>query len=330
VDIKDFKYHLPEALIAQHPLPERDQARLMVLDRAAGSITHACFSGISEYLKNGDILVINNTKVFKARLQGKKTTGARVELLLIREQTDGIWESMVAPSRRIRPGMQIILEPGIFAKILEKKGARCLIAFNVPADQVISRHGTVPLPHYIKRPATRHDIHEYQTTYARKTGSIAAPTAGMHFSQAVLEKCREKGVDLAEITLHIGPGTFQPIRNENIEDHSMEPEYYDIPATSIRSINKGQRIVGVGTSVCRTLETYAKTKAHEGSADLFIYPGFEFNLVDCLVTNFHQPGSTPLLLVCAFAGKNLIFKAYKEAIEKKYRFLSYGDAMLII
>jgi S-adenosylmethionine:tRNA ribosyltransferase-isomerase len=328
--IKEFEYHLPEELIAQYPLRERDRSRLLILDRASKEIIHARFYEISNFFKAKDVLVINNTKVFKARLKGKKPTGGAVELLLIKEQAEGIWESMVSPSRRVRSGTQVILKDDVYAKILEKKGARCLVAFNIPSDKVITDFGVVPLPHYIKRSAIPNDEKKYQTTFAKKTGSIAAPTAGMHFSQEVLKTCREKGVRLTEITLHIGPGTFKPIRTEEIEDHVMEPEYYDISRDSINSINNASRIISVGTSVCRTLETFARTHDTEGSAELFIYPGHKFKMVDCLVTNFHLPGSTPLLLVCAFADKDLIFKAYQEAIEKKYRFLSYGDAMLII
>ena len=328
--IKEFKYHLPEELIAQYPLYERDRSRLLILDRASKKIIHARFYEISKFFKAKDVLVINNTKVFKARLKGKKTTGGVVEILLIKEQAEGIWESMVSQSRRVRTGVKVMLSDKVYAKILEKKGARCLVGFNVPSDKAIMEYGIVPLPHYIKRTAITNDEKNYQTTFAKKIGSIAAPTAGMHFSQEVLRTCREKGVRLAEITLHIGPGTFKPIRTENIEDHEMEPEYYDIPQNSMDLIDNAARIISVGTSVCRTLETYARTNDTEGSAELFIYPGHTFKKVDGLVTNFHLPGSTPLLLVCAFAGKDLIFSAYQEAIKKKYRFLSYGDAMLII
>jgi S-adenosylmethionine:tRNA ribosyltransferase-isomerase len=328
--IKEFAYHLPAELIAQYPLRTRDRSRLLVLDRASKEIVHTHFHEISRFFKAKDVLVINNTKVFKARLKGKKPTGGAVELLLIKEQTEGIWESMVSPSRRVRSGTQVILKDDVYAKILEIKGARCLVAFNIPADKVIMDLGVVPLPHYIKRSAITNDEKSYQTTFAKKTGSIAAPTAGLHFTEEVLKLCEEKGVRLAEITLHIGPGTFKPIRTQNIEDHIMEPEYYDISQDSIDLLNDASRIIGVGTSVCRTLETYALTNDTEGSAELFIYPGHPFKIIDCLVTNFHLPCSTPLLLVCAFAGKDLIFKAYHEAIEKKYRFLSYGDAMLIL
>ena len=328
--LKDFEYQLPEQLIAQYPLRQRDKARLLVLDRASKKITHTRFSDITRFFRANDVLCMNNTKVFKARLKGKKITGGGAELLLIKEQADGIWESMISPSRRIRSGTQIIFSKDVHAKILQKKGARCLVAFNIPIESVIKEYGTVPLPPYIKRPSTTDDENDYQTTYAKEIGSIAAPTAGMHFSTNILEDCKQIGVRLAEITLHIGPGTFKPIRVENIEDHDMEPEYYDIPETAKKVISSASRLIGVGTSVCRTLETFARTNATTGLADIFIYPGHEFKAIDCLVTNFHLPGSTTLLLVCAFAGKDLIFKAYQEAIKKKYRFLSYGDAMMIV
>lgn len=330
MELKEFTYNLPEKLIAQYPRQERDQTRLLVLDRISKKITHTRFNKIFDFLKPKDVLCINNTKVFKARIKGRKTTGGAVEMLLIKEQAEGIWESLVSPSRRVCPGIQIILSDDAYAKILEKQGARCLVGFNIPIEKVISDFGSVPLPHYIRRSPVKSDEKNYQTTYAKKTGSIAAPTAGLHFSKKTLESCQEKGIQLAEITLHIGPGTFKPIRVKEIEDHDMDPEYYDIPIDSKKIIDSASRVIGVGTSVCRALETYARTRVPTGLAELFIYPGHEFQMIDCLITNFHLPGSTPLLLVCAFAGKNLIFKAYDEAIKKKYRFLSYGDAMLIL
>ena len=328
--LQDFDYTLPEKLIAQYPSKEREQAKLLILNRAAKSITHCLFSDIYKSLEPGDVLAINNTKVFKARLQGKKTTGGVVEVLLIKQQADGIWESMVSNARRVRPGTQIFLGPDAYVKVIEKKGSRCLVAFNISAHDIIDKYGTVPLPHYIKRLAITNDEEYYQTTFAKKTGSIAAPTAGLHFTEDVLRQCKKSGAAIEEITLHIGPGTFKPIRTLNIEEHEMEAEYFEIPQKSIKVLHNAKRLFGVGTSVCRTLETYTQTKKTFGLADLFIYPGYKFKIIDCLITNFHLPCSTPLLLVCAFAGKELIFKAYEEAIKKKYRFLSYGDAMLII
>lgn len=327
---QEFTYHLPEKLIAQYPLRDRDQARLLVLDRASKKIIHTRFYKIPQFFRAKDVLCINNTKVFKARLKGKKHTGGAVEILLVKEQADGIWESLVSPSRRVKSGTQIMFNNNVYAKILQKEKTRCLVAFNISAEKVIKDYGAVPLPHYIKRSSTICDEKNYQTTYARKIGSIAAPTAGMHFSKTILKNCQQKGVRIAEITLHIGPGTFKPIRTEEIEDHDMEPEYYDIPPHEKKLIDSASRMIGVGTSVCRTLETFIRTNAPTGLAKLFIYPGHSFKKVDCLITNFHLPSSTPLLLVCAFAGRDLIFKAYEEAIKKKYRFLSYGDAMMIL
>ncbi len=328
--LRDFDYILPEELIAQYPLKERGQAKLLVLDRAAKSITHCRFCDIYKFFEPSDVLAINNTKVFKARLRGKKTTGGAVEVLLIKQQADGIWESMVSNARRVRPGTQIFLGPDAYVKVIEKKGSRCLVAFNISVHEIIDKYGIVPLPHYIKRSAITNDEEYYQTTFAEKIGSIAAPTAGLHFTKSILSQCEKNGAQITETTLHIGPGTFKPIRTENIEEHEMEVEYFEIPQKSIKVLRNAKRLFGVGTSVCRTLETYAQTKKTFGLADLFIYPGYKFKIIDCLITNFHLPCSTPLLLVCAFAGKNLIFKAYEEAKQKKYRFLSYGDAMLII
>ena len=328
--LRDFDYILPEELIAQYPLKERGQAKLLVLDRAAKSISHFKFHDIAKFFTKDDVLAINNTKVFKARLQGKKTTGGAVEVLLIKQAADGIWESMVSNARRVRPGTQIFLGPDAYVKVIEKKGSRCLVAFNISAHEIIDKYGIVPLPHYIKRSAITNDEEYYQTTFAEKIGSIAAPTAGLHFTGNILKQISNADVEIAEITLHIGPGTFKPIRTENIEEHEMEAEYFEIPQKSIKVLRNAKRLFGVGTSICRTLETYAQTKKTFGLADLFIYPGHKFKIIDCLITNFHLPCSTPLLLVCAFAGKNLIFKAYEEAKQKKYRFLSYGDAMLII
>ncbi|MGB3477530.1 MAG: tRNA preQ1(34) S-adenosylmethionine ribosyltransferase-isomerase QueA [bacterium] len=328
--LRDFNYILPEQLIAQYPLKERGQAKLLVLNRAAKSITHCRFCDIYKFFEPSDVLAINNTKVFKARLRGKKTTGGAVEVLLIKQQADGIWESMVSNARRVRPGTQIFLGPDAYVKVIEKKGSRCLVVFNISAHEIIAKYGIVPLPHYIKRSAITNDEKYYQTTFAEKIGSIAAPTAGLHFTKSILSQCEKNGAQITETTLHIGPGTFKPIRTENIEEHEMEAEYFEISQKSIKILRNAKRLFGVGTSVCRSLETYAHTKKTFGFADLFIYPGHKFKIIDCLITNFHLPCSTPLLLVCAFAGKNLIFKAYEEAIQKEYRFLSYGDAMLII
>lgn len=335
--LKEFHYNLPEDLIAQYPLENRAEARLLVLNRNTGGIVHRKFYEIVEYLSKDDVLVLNDTKVFKARLFGKKPTGARIEIFIISyNQNECI--AFVRPGRRIKEGTPIVFADGISAEIKHRAQGRYYLEFSKPIDEVIKHLGKVPLPHYIKRHAEKEDEEEYQTVYARKIGSIAAPTAGLHFTKDILEALEKNGVRVVYITLHIGPGTFKPIRSEDITKHYMDPEFVEVDAKSAEVINSGKRIIGVGTSVARTLEFIALKNADNGEkimpfsgyADLFIYPGFKFNVLDSLVTNFHLPCSTPLLLVCAFAGKELIFRAYKEAIEQRYRFLSYGDAMLII
>lgn len=328
--LDQFNYHLPKELIAQYPLEDRGEAKLLVLNRKTEKFSHYKFHEISKFFNKSDVFVINNTKVFKARLKGKKETGGNVEILLIKEIDKSIWETMISHAKRTKVNTKIFLDNDICATVKEKKGTRCHLEFNVSVQEIIKKYGIVPLPHYIKRDTLESDEEYYQTVFAKQQGSIAAPTAGLHFTKKILKNIINAGVKTAEITLHIGPGTFKPIRTENIEQHSMEPEYFEIPDKTLKTINEAQRVFGLGTSVCRALETFAKTDKTNGLADLFIYPGHKFKLINCLITNLHLPCSTPLLLVCAFAGKDLIFKAYKEAIEKKYRFLSYGDAMLIL
>jgi S-adenosylmethionine:tRNA ribosyltransferase-isomerase len=335
--LNEFHYDLPDKLIAQHPLENRAEAKLLILDRKTGAIMHRRFYEIVEYLSNGDVLVLNDTKVFKARLFGKKETGARIEVFIISyNQNECV--AFVRPGRRIKERTPIVFTDGISAEIKHRAQGRYYLEFSKPVDEVIKHLGKVPLPHYIKRPAEKKDEEEYQTIYARKTGSVAAPTAGLHFTKKILEALEKQGVRIVYITLHIGPGTFKPIRSEDITKHYMDPEFIEVDEKSAEAINSGTRIIGVGTSVARTLEFIALKNADNdkkiitfsGYADLFIYPGFKFRVLDSLITNFHLPCSTPLLLVCAFAGKELIFKAYKEVVEQRYRFLSYGDAMLII
>ncbi|MGB9721974.1 MAG: tRNA preQ1(34) S-adenosylmethionine ribosyltransferase-isomerase QueA [bacterium] len=332
--LKEFHYDLPEDLIAQYPIENRAEARLLVLDRNAGEITHRRFYEITEFLSRGDVLVLNDTKVFKARLFGKKETGAKIEVLVISYDNYNC-TGLVNPGKRIKENTKIIFADGIIAEVKKREKGKSYLEFNKPVKDVIEYLGKVPLPHYIKREPDNQDEKEYQTVYAKKTGSIAAPTAGLHFTNELLNVLKEKGVMISNITLHIGPGTFKPIRLEDIENHYMEPEYVEISEETAEFIKKGKRVIGVGTSVTRALEYVAlknkdKIVPFSGYDDLFIYPGFKFKVIDCLITNFHLPCSTPLLLVCAFAGRELIFKAYKEAIEKRYRFLSYGDAMLIL
>jgi S-adenosylmethionine:tRNA ribosyltransferase-isomerase len=329
--LSDFQYDLPHELIAQFPLPDRTAARMLVLDRQTAKLTHSKFNCITDFLQKGDIFILNNTRVFKARLIGHKSTGGKVEALLIKKVYGDSWEAMISHAKRIHEGTTIAFAEGITAKVEEKiSGARVNIKFNADPDQIIQKYGLVPLPHYIKREPVANDESNYQTTFAKKDGSIAAPTAGLHFTDALLEEIRSLGAEVAELTLHIGPGTFKPIRSEHIEEHQMDAEFFDISESLLYKIKNANRVFAVGTSVCRALETHAKTRETHGWADLFIYPGHKFQLIDCLVTNFHLPGSTPLLLVCAFAGKDPVLNAYREAIEKEYRFLSYGDGMLIL
>lgn len=332
MQISEFSYHLPQELIAQFPLENRGEARLLLLERRTGKIFHYMFYEIKTFFDDGDVLLLNNTKVFKARLKGKKETGGSVEILLIKKIEGDIWEAMLSHSRRIRVNTKIFLDNDIYAIIKEKVSTRCRLEFNSSVEKIIKKYGIVPLPHYIKRHTITGDEEYYQTIFAKKQGSIAAPTAGLHFTENILKDITKRGVSIAEITLHVGPGTFKAIRSANIEDHIMEAEYFEIPRGVVEIINDAKRIYGVGTSVCRAMESIVLKKAKEycGSTDLFIYPGYKFKIIDCLITNFHLPCSTPLLLACAFASKDLIFNAYKEAIKKKYRFLSYGDAMLIL
>ena len=340
--VADFDYHLPEELIAQYPAPIRDSSRLIVLERNTGTLEHTTFSHIVDYLKAGDALVLNDTRVIPARLLGRKAvTGGRVEILLLREEKEG-WEVLLKPLARLEVGAEILLGKGEFSgKIVEKReGGRGVIEFSYGGNlrEKLERYGLTPLPPYIRRESNPRDRKRYQTVYAREEGSVAAPTAGLHFTEELLDRIEEKGVAIVPITLHTGWGTFQPIRSEEVEGHRMDPEFYVVSETSASTINRvrerGGRIISIGTSTARALETVAEkngeVRAGRGETDLFIYPGYRFKVVDLLLTNFHLPGSTPLMLVSAFARWELILRAYQEAIEKNYRFYSYGDAMLIL
>ncbi len=332
----DFDYELPENLIAQEPASPRDSSRLMVIHRKTGEIEHRIFREIVEYLISGDLLVVNVTKVIPARLVGKKTTGASVEIFLLEKVGKGIWKCMVRPGSKLKPGVVVVLKNGLTAKIVErcKDGTR-IVEFNTKDDYEIFSVGKTPLPPYIKREDI--DPNRYQTVYSKEEGSVAAPTAGLHFTEELIEKIKNKGVKFAEVVLHVGVGTFRPVKVEEIEKHEMHEEFYRVPKDTVELIEetrkKGGRIIAVGTTVVRTLETIArlpKQTEYTGKTDLFIYPPFEFKLVDALITNFHLPRSTLLMLVSAFAGLDLIKKAYKIAVEKKYRFYSFGDACFII
>jgi S-adenosylmethionine:tRNA ribosyltransferase-isomerase len=329
--LSDFHYELPKELIAQFPLEDRAAARLMVVDRDKNTIAHHVFTQVVDFLQKGDVLLLNDTRVFKARLQGRKSTGGKVEILLIRENEPGMWEAMISHAKRMKEGTEIFLDDDMYATV-EKAltGSKVNLQFNVDISDAIREHGSVPLPHYIKREPVASDERNYQTVFARKSGSIAAPTAGLHFTEELLSGISRQDITVAQVTLHIGPGTFKPIRNENIEEHKMDAEYFEISSQAASTIENAKRVIAVGTSVCRALETYANTGERSGWADLFVYPSYRFKLVSGLITNLHLPSSTPLLLVCAFADRKTILAAYEQAIEQKYRFLSYGDAMMIL
>ena len=344
--LKEFNYELPKELIAQHPIEKRDESRLMVLDRINKTIEHKKFKDIIEYLNPGDCLVINDTKVIPARIYGVKkykeenNEPCKVEVLLLKDLGNDTWETLVKPGRRLQEGAKIIFGDGILeAEVLGvlSDGNR-IIKFKYEGifNEILDKIGVMPLPPYIKEELKEKD--RYQTVYAKYEGSSAAPTAGLHFTEELLEKIKEKGVEIAKVTLHVGIGTFRPVKEENIEDHVMHTEHYIVTKENADIINeaekRGNRIIAVGTTSCRVLETIADSEANrvnegEGDTSIFIYPGYKFKMVDCLITNFHLPESSLLMLVSALADKDFIMKAYKEAIKEKYRFFSFGDAMFI-
>ncbi|WP_457567361.1 tRNA preQ1(34) S-adenosylmethionine ribosyltransferase-isomerase QueA [Desulfurobacterium sp.] len=335
-----FDYKLPEHLIAKFPAEPRDSAKLLVLNRKTGETEHRIFREIEHYLNPGDVLVINNTKVIPARLLGKFPTGGNVEILLVRQIEKDIWETIGKPGRRLKPGKKIIFDDELSAEIVrvEEEGKR-IVRFHSrkPTLEKIYEIGHVPLPPYIERKDTEKDRKEYQTVFAKEEGAVAAPTAGLHFTRELLEKLAEKGVIIKEVTLHVGPGTFKPVKVEEVEKHRMHYESFKIPEDTAEEIAKarkeGRRIIAVGTTVVRTLESgfdeNGEIRHLEGSTNLFIYPGYNFKVVDAIITNFHLPKSTLLMLVCAFAGREKVLNAYEEAIKRGYRFYSYGDAMFI-
>ncbi len=345
ISLKDFDYPLPKDLIAQYPAERRDQSRLLVLDRKSGKIEHKLFYQVIDYLEEGDGLVINQTKVFPARVFGKvKKNDRKIEVFFLKRIDDKLWEVLIKPSKRIPFGSLISFEQdGLTCEILERtKSGSWLAKVNLCGDffEVLEKIGKVPLPPYIKREVEADDKSTYQTVYARETGAVAAPTAGLHFTEELLEKIEGKGVEKIAITLHVGWDSFRPVRADDPKDHTLASEYFKIDSTSAERINEikknGKRIVAVGTTTVRALETGAdgeekrKIKTQSGWTKKFIYPPYELKIVDSLVTNFHLPRSTLLLLVSAFASRELILDAYQEAIRRKYRFYSYGDAMLII
>ncbi len=331
--VDDFDYFLPEELIAQKPLEERDASRLMVLKDS--EIIHRRFREIVNYLEKGDVLVVNNSRVIPARLRGRKSTGGKVEALLIREVAGG-WECLLRG--RVKKGTEIVFGGNLKAEVLERQGERAVLSFNANGSlrEIIEKIGEVPTPPYIK--AKLEDKERYQTVYAKYEGSIAAPTAGFHFSEELLKALRDKGVEIAEVTLHVGLGTFMPVKVRRVEEHRMHEEFFTIEAREAEKINlaleEGRGVVAVGTTSMRALESAAREgRVVPGSShtDLFIYPGYKFRLnYKGMITNFHLPKSTLLMLVCAFAGKERIFRAYEEAIKQRYRFYSFGDAMLLL
>ncbi|UMZ74019.1 tRNA preQ1(34) S-adenosylmethionine ribosyltransferase-isomerase QueA [Natranaerofaba carboxydovora] len=341
--VEEFDYVMPEELIANSPLKQRDVSKLMVLDKKNNDITHTYFNKLPSFLRKGDVLLLNNTRVIPARLFGsKKKTGGKLEVVIL-YPIDGhkdTWEALVKPGKKAKVGSKFIFGEGLLeAEILDVKdeGTR-IIKFEYEGDRfqdILEKLGKIPLPPYIKKELDEPE--RYQTVYAKNQGSVAAPTAGLHFTEELLNKIRGQGVQVLELTLHVGLGTFRPVKVENIKEHEMHSEFYYLPDGSANIINEAkennQRIVAVGTTVVRTLESCASdkglVKGHKGWTDLFIYPGYRFKIVDAMVTNFHLPKSTLLMLVSAFAGKDFIMNAYQEAIDKKYRFYSFGDAMFI-
>ena len=337
--LTDFNYNLPEELIAQTPIQKRDESRLMLLDKNTGEIQHKIFKDIIDYLEPGDCIVRNNTKVIPARLYGKKETGANVEFVLLKNIQGDIWEAMVRPGNKLHAGAKVVFGDGLLkAEILEtlKDGTRKVnFEYTGIFNEILDQIGLMPLPPYIHESLKDND--RYQTVYAKYNGSAAAPTAGLHFTDELLEKLEQKGVIIANVTLHVGIGTFRPVKVENIEEHHMHSEHYYIKQEDVDKINKakreGHRIIAVGTTSCRVLESIAKDNGEveptEGDTSIFIYPGYEFKCMDALITNFHLPESTLIMLVSAFAGFDNIMNAYNTAVKEKYRFFSFGDAMFI-
>lgn len=341
MDVKDFYYDLPQELIAQDPLTDRSSSRLMVLDKNTGEVNHHKFTDILSYLNKGDCLVINNTKVIPARLHGvKEETGAHIEVLLLKRKENDCWETLVKPGKKARPGTILDFGEGLLkGKVLEvaEEGNRIIqFSYDGIFEEILDKLGQMPLPPYITHELK--DKNRYQTVYAKYDGSAAAPTAGLHFTPELLEEIKKMGVSIAEVTLHVGLGTFRPVKVENVLEHHMHSEFYRIEQSQADKINKakksGHKIISVGTTSCRTLESAADDngflKESSGWTEIFIYPGYQFKVIDELITNFHLPESTLVMLVSALAGTDNVLNAYKKAVADKYRFFSFGDAMLIV
>lgn len=340
MNVKDYDYDLPEELIAQDPLEDRSSSRLMVLDRQTGDVEHRHFTDILEYLHPGDCLVINNTKVIPARLFGvKEDTQAKIEVLLLKRKENDIWETLVKPGKKAKPGTKLVFGDGLLtAEVVDvvEEGNR-LIQFHYDGifEEILDQLGQMPLPPYITHQLK--DKNRYQTVYAKYDGSAAAPTAGLHFTKELLQKVKDMGVDIAEVTLHVGLGTFRPVKVDNVLDHHMHSEFYMVSQEAADKINRakenGHRVIAVGTTSTRTLEAAADENGHlqetSGWTEIFIYPGYQFKVIDALITNFHLPQSTLVMLVSALAGREHVLHAYEIAVKERYRFFSFGDAMLI-
>ncbi len=335
----DFDFYLPEELIAQTPLEKRDSSRLLVLDKATGALEHRHFYELPEFLNEGDCLVLNNSRVLPARLIGARETGGAVELVLLRDLGEGRWECLSRPGRKTKPGTKLVFGGGELTAEVESvaEGGNRIVRFDYEGIflEVLERLGKMPLPPYIKEELN--DPERYQTVYSRELGSAAAPTAGLHFTQELLDKIAVKGVKVCYVTLHVGLGTFRPVKENEIEQHEMHSEFCIVPEDTAQIISEtkqcGGRVVAVGTTSCRTLESFAKDNGtiepSSGWTDIFIYPGYKFKCIDALVTNFHLPESTLIMLVSALAGREHVLNAYKVAVEERYRFFSFGDAMFI-
>ena len=338
--LEEFDYNLPEELIAQVPIQKRDESRLMVVDREKRIIEDKVFKDIIDYLEPGDCLVRNNTKVIPARLYGKKDTGANVEFVLLKQIEGDIWESIVRPGNKLKPGSRVIFGDGLLKAeildVLEDGTRKVKFEYNGIFNEILDKIGLMPLPPYIHESLKEND--RYQTVYAKYEGSAAAPTAGLHFTPELLKKIEEKGIKIANVTLHVGIGTFRPVKEENIEEHKMHTEHFYIKQEDVDKINEtkknGKKVIAVGTTSCRVLETIADentgfVKQIEADTGIYIYPGYKFKCIDGLITNFHLPKSTLLMLVSALADREFILEAYNKAVEEKYRFFSFGDAMFI-
>ncbi len=340
MNVKDFDYELPEELIAQDPLDDRSSSRLMTLDKHTGAVGHKIFRDIVEDLIPGDCLVINNTKVIPARLFGvKEDTGAMIEVLLLKRKENNIWETLVKPGKKAKAGTVLSFGDGLLkgtvVEVVEEGNRLIQFSYDGIFEEILDELGQMPLPPYITHPLK--DKNRYQTVYAKYDGSAAAPTAGLHFTKELLEEIKAKGVEIASVTLHVGLGTFRPVKVENVQDHHMHSEFFRIEPEEAEKINRakegGHRVISVGTTSCRTLESAADENGHidakSGWTEIFIYPGYTFKCIDALITNFHLPQSTLLMLVSALAGREHVLAAYEEAVKERYRFFSFGDAMYI-